>query len=493
MQVILAGYNVDAEVIGELKKSAPERQDVTPETLSASYARISRDPRPIYELRKAAREEVEKSRKSNQAIIFKMGHHSVAEHAVFNFDVIGVSRLAMEELEKFRLCSYTEKSQRYITLGSDYVLPEEIAGGEFDSEFKALVGLQNKTYQELFEKLKAHVFDKHKDLAADPKNHNLLEGWAKEDARYITPLATGGQLGFTTNARNLELLFRRFASHPSKEIQALGRALYDVAKPIAPSIILFTQANDLDQKTYAELEGKVKGLLGPMKAKKAKEDVVLSHYTKDGDTVLVATLLCRGSNLPYKECLKKAKGMSEGEKKELIKSACQYMEFYDSTIREFEYVNLTYDLVISASCFAQLKRHRIASLIAQSYDPALGITIPPAIIAIGEEKTFRKVVRKSEALYEKISVSNTQVAQYVLTNAHRKRVLASLNARELYHIARLREDQHAQWDIMDISGKMSTKARGVMPLTFMLICGKDSYPKIYQEVFGRLPKITQTA
>ena len=53
-----------------------------------------------------------------------MGHHSVAEHAVFNFDVIGISRLAMEELEKFRLCSYTEKSQRYITLDKDFVLPD---------------------------------------------------------------------------------------------------------------------------------------------------------------------------------------------------------------------------------------------------------------------------------------------------------------------------------------------------------------------------------
>ncbi|MDR1324218.1 MAG: FAD-dependent thymidylate synthase, partial [Candidatus Margulisbacteria bacterium] len=120
----MAGYNLDAEVIAELKKNNP-RQDVTPETLSAAYARISRDSRPINELRQAARAEVEKSRKSNQKIIFGLGHSSVAEHAVFNFDVIDVSRRAMEELEKFRLCSYTEKSQRYITLDSAYITPPE--------------------------------------------------------------------------------------------------------------------------------------------------------------------------------------------------------------------------------------------------------------------------------------------------------------------------------------------------------------------------------
>ncbi|GAF76552.1 unnamed protein product, partial [marine sediment metagenome] len=124
MNVILAGYNVDREVIEELKKNSPPRYDITPETLSASYARISRDTRPVDELRAEARAEVERARRSNRNIIFKMGHHSVAEHAVFNFDIIGASRLALEEIEKFRLCSYTEKSQRYIALKEDFVVPE---------------------------------------------------------------------------------------------------------------------------------------------------------------------------------------------------------------------------------------------------------------------------------------------------------------------------------------------------------------------------------
>ncbi|HOU48944.1 MAG TPA: FAD-dependent thymidylate synthase, partial [Candidatus Aminicenantes bacterium] len=126
MKIVLAGYNVDREALDEVLRAFPGRLDLTPETLSAAYARISRDPRPADELRRAARREVEKARRSNAAIIFKMGHHSVAEHAVFNFDLMGISRLAIEEIEKFRLCSFTEKSQRYIKLGDDYVVPEEI-------------------------------------------------------------------------------------------------------------------------------------------------------------------------------------------------------------------------------------------------------------------------------------------------------------------------------------------------------------------------------
>jgi thymidylate synthase ThyX len=216
MRIILAGYNVDSSVLEELKKNSPPREDVTPETLSASYARISRDPRPADELRAAARTEVERARRSNQTIIFKMGHHSVAEHAVFNFDIIGVSRLAIEEIERFRLCSFTEKSQRYITLGEDFVVPEEIRRAGLEDLFTSTVRAQNVLYHRFYGRLRPHVFDKFRESAADPKNHAVLDGWAKEDARYIVSLATQGQLGLTLNARNLELLIRRFAGRENE-------------------------------------------------------------------------------------------------------------------------------------------------------------------------------------------------------------------------------------------------------------------------------------
>ena len=70
VKVLLAGFNLDKEVIDDLKRHSPPRDDVTPETLSASYARISRDARPVDELRAAARAEVERARRSNQSIIF---------------------------------------------------------------------------------------------------------------------------------------------------------------------------------------------------------------------------------------------------------------------------------------------------------------------------------------------------------------------------------------------------------------------------------------
>jgi flavin-dependent thymidylate synthase len=488
MKVILAGYNVDSEVIDDLKKKSPHREDVTPETLSASYARISRDPRPANELRAVARKKVEKARRSNRKIIFKMGHHSVAEHAVFNFDIIGVSRLALEEIEKFRLCSYTEKSQRYISLTDDFVIPYEIKTSGQEDLFIRTIKSQNALYHKLFKRLKPYFFEKYEEMAAGPKKQSILEGWAKEDARYVASLATEGQLGMTVNARNLEFMIRRFASTKLAELKEFNQKIYDLAKKVAPSIILFTEAHDFDAKTYKEIEKKAQDLLEP--AGKNTQLVSLVDYTPDADTRLAASLLHSSSSLPYTACLRKARRLSPEDKKELLELAFKHMEFYDFPLREFEYVSLTYDLVISASCFAQLKRHRMATLTAQDYNPGLGVTVPPSLQEIGARKEFMEIIDKTNRVYSLLKEKTGYGAEYVLTNAHRRRVLLKVNARELYHISRLREDATAQWDIREVAGEISRLARKVMPLTCLLAGGKDAYPGMYEEVFGRLPKLS---
>ena len=152
----------------------------------------------------------------------------------------------------------------------------------------------------------------------------------------------------------------------------------------------------------------------------------------------------------------------------------------------FAVVNLIlqFELVLSSSCFAQLKRHRISTIISQEYNPQLGVTVPPSIKAIGEQKNFTKIIQHTQNTYEQIRQKAPLAAAYVLTNAHRKRVLMKFNAREMYHLARLRADAHAQWDIRDLTEKMLKQAKKVMPLTLMMACGKDAFPALYKKHFS---------
>ncbi len=494
MKVLLAGYNLDSKVIEELAQNSPPRLDITPETLSAAYARISRDPRPVDELRADARKEVARARRSNETIIFKMGHHSVAEHAVFNFDIIGLSRLAIEEVEHFRLASYTEKSQRYVKLAGEVVVPEEIQEAGQKEEFINLTRRQHELYQSLYERLRGYFFEQYKDYASDPKNQVILDNWAKEDARYVLSLSTQSQLGMTVNARTLELMIRRLASSKLAELRSLAKKLYELASQIAPSLLLFTEASPYESLTYDDLREAINALREEKKKIKIKgnnkkdELVRLINLTPGGDDYLLACLLHRVYPFSFETCQQFLKEWPSKEKKRFFLASLRRLEFYDRLLREFEHVDLTFELTVSASCFAQLKRHRMATLTCQAYDPSLGITIPPSIKAIGARREFLRMINEVENLYNQLKPSIGEAANYVLTNAHRRRVLFKANVRELYHISRLREDLSAQWDIRQVVGRMIRLARRAMPMAFLLAGGKDAFPRLYFRVFGQEPE-----
>jgi len=103
---------------------------------------------------------------------------------------------------------------------------------------------------------------------------------------------------------------------------------------------------------------------------------------------------------------------------------------------------------------------------------------------IGQQKKFMDIIKQTDKIYSQIRKKAPEAAAYILTNAHRKRVLMKLNAREMYHLARLRADAHAQWDIRNLTESMLKKARELMPLTLTLACGKDSFESLYQKTLG---------
>lgn len=491
MNILLAGFNLDYEAMKEMKTSSPGLENLTPETISAAYARISRNPLSVNKLREISRNEVEKARKSNRNIVFDMGHSSIAEHAVFNIDVIGVSRLLVEEIEKFRLCSYTEKSQRYIRLKDDFIIPEEINNSGMKKTFVETIGDQNRLYQDLYKALKTHIFKKYADTASDPANRSTLEGWAKEDARYTISLATETQLGMTLNARNLELMLRRCAAHPLKEAREYGENLYKATGDIAPSLIRYTEATGFDSMTRDVLKAVSRDLIEKFEKKnlsiattgETEDNVTLYYATPDADEKIVASLIHSSSHISMDQCISIVSRMNMKEKEDIIKASCRYMKPHDLPIREFENADLYFELTVSASCFAQLKRHRMATIICQEYDPSLGITIPPAIREIGMEGLLIEMASRTGEIYDRLKKISPAAAPYILTNAHRKRVFMKVNARELYHISRLREDIHAQWDIRETAGRMVRLGKKVMPLTLMLATGKNSFDSLYNQCY----------
>jgi hypothetical protein len=199
------------------------------------------------------------------------------------------------------------------------------------------------------------------------------------------------------------------------------------------------------------------------------------------DKNIAAAIIHRNSQLSIAKSFRIAMRILSNETngKEFFNEVLKYISAFDPLPREFEFTgDLKYELVVSASNFAQLKRHRLMTLLAQDYDPSLGTTIPASIKAIGAEDELLDVCRRSEELYFEFLPKYGKAAEYCLTNAHRRRVLIAANPRELYHVSRLREDAHAQWDIKNTVRNMLYLAKQVAPLTFMLSGGKDEFEKL---------------
>ncbi len=424
MEVRLAGFNTDAE-----------NRSSTPETLSAAYARISRDPRPIGLLRREAAAEVERARESNRRIVFGYGHGSVAEHAFFNFDLLDLSRLAAEAVQSFRLASFTEKSQRYIRLDRDWVVPEEVPSGlgdEWAASLEDLFGLYGRACRALEEA-------------------GLPDGRAREDARYLLPLATSCQMGMSLNARELEHMIRRLSAHPLAEVRRLSTLLLDAAEGVAPSLLRHLEPAEMDRLAWEHPEPGDLELSG---------DVALVRGDDDG--VVGARLLQREEGGGLAAARRGWSGLESAGRRRLFDGVLGSLGSYDALPREWELACFTFEAVVSASAYAQLKRHRMSTQLVSSYSPALGLRVPPSFAENGLEGLLEEAEAVGRSWRERLE---GRAAEYMLTNAHRRTVVVRMNAREMYHFARLRLDSHAQWDIRKLAGTMVDLASAAAPLT----------------------------
>ncbi|MBN1426560.1 FAD-dependent thymidylate synthase [Candidatus Fermentibacteria bacterium] len=412
MLVTLAGTNTPL-------RASPG--DATPEVICAAYARISRSPLPVHELRARARDDLPKTRAFTERIVYHLGHESVAEHAVFNLDILGISRLVTEIVEHSRLASYTERSQRYICLGEDFLIPHEARELGFSKSFGDLVRQQHAVYRAAAKRLSA---------SGDSRA-------AKEDARYALGLATTTQLGLTANARALASMLARLETGPLHEARTLGNRIRRLVARVAPALIPAKSPSEAPVETMG-----INGL-SPWVVS-ADAPALVWHTPEPEQAVRDALQFCGGK-------FWQPRPVADGA------SALTVLP------RAFEAVQLAFVVVVSASAFAQLKRHRMASILAQPYDPALGLTIPPTVEAAGMAREFEELASRSTEMRVAMAKDHPAAGAYGLLNAHRRRVLLVINARAFHQMARLRLDHHAQWDIRRQVGLMTDELRARLP------------------------------
>ncbi len=469
MKIIVAGFNIDKSLIDTL-----DAETASPEVLSAAYARISRSSKDVTELRKEALSELSKARASNTNIIFEMGHSSVAEHAVFNLDLIDISRLLTETVQRSRVASFTEKSQRYVTFSKDYVVPEELNKfPKLKKKYKLLMDSLFTEYELSYNALN----ERYKQLHPDMKSRDR-EAQAKEDARYILPLSAKTQMGVTINARSLENLLRRLAKSQLAEAEDLRSTLFASVSSIAPSLIRYTADDgylgtiDLDKVGYTgflqqelpwlkelDLENKLKSVCSP---------------SNPDDSILTAIIYQQGE-LNWNETKETVSHLPRFVKQQLWQQVFNNLKPWHKLPRAFETIDFSFELTMSECCWAQFKRHRFCTMLRKGGSSSI-CKIPDSIKEIGRSDVWESlastVLDFAYSLPQQLSI----LAPYCRLNASILSVYAKMNMREIYHFVRLRSDHHAQWEIRELSLAMQAYLKKVAPMSAGLLCGKSEFP-----------------
>ena len=413
---------------------------------------------------------------------------------------MGISRLAVEAIEEKRLQSYTEKSQRYIMLDGDFVLPKELIGTEFESAIIKNIEGQNAFYKKHIDTLLTwHRTQDYSEnftslgCADKPKKQEeTLLGYAKEDARYVLSMATQAQLGLTVSARNLETLISKLRSSRVEEFRAIGNDIFSEVDGIAPSIIKYTAATPYFMKTRSALREYVASLkeglaLIPWARHTSERGDVRLFYPLQRDEAELAGIVFSTSDVCFELALGMTRDMDAAQRRELRDKADAYQEKHDPKLREYELGDRVAELTMSASAFAQMKRHRMNTLITQGYDPTLGRTIPPSISGAGLEEQFTDIMDDADTLYGDLIDAGVgrEIATYALTNAHRRAVLLDANNRQVHAFGTERLNLPAQWDIRQLAGDYVALVQPTSPIMLEHVCGKDRFYEMKERTRNR--------
>ena len=427
-------------------------RQLTEEQLAVVFAMTSRRPEPFDEI--AQQVTAERAAGFHERWVLGYGHASVAEHAVLHLAVENVSRLACDTLEDNRLASYTEKSTRFQIMPADYFhIPQEL---EEHPEIRAVFidtcrGLF-RAYEELLAGLREHL------RAVRPRRekertgaYNLrIRRAAIDSCRFILPAATLTNVGVTMNARSMEHAVSKLLSAPTAEERQLGQELKDKGREITPTLVKYADFNPYlaDTRAWqASIASQQTDDAGPEGEISAR----LVSFDPDADATLATALAYRFACAPHEQVAERVRLLSSEERREIVGRSLQDLGPHDPIPREFELVDYVFELVMDYGAYREYKRHRMQSYYPQPLTTKLGAVTPPLIEEAGLKDRFDDAVGAAEAGFGQVGEAAPELAPYLVTHAHKRRALVKLNARECFHLFKLRTQRQAHFTIQQAS------------------------------------------
>lgn len=158
------------------------------------------------------------------ANILKQGHHSVTEHGSATFYIDGVTRNCTHELIRHRHLSYSEVSQRYVSVDKFPFI-----------EHPGLVDLGPEAREDLLKAIEAGR-KAYRSILADRIANGVEGKKARQAARHALLSGTETKIQVSGNMRAWrDMLWKRLDSAADEEIRRVARLILIELKKIAPN------------------------------------------------------------------------------------------------------------------------------------------------------------------------------------------------------------------------------------------------------------------
>lgn len=447
---------------------------LTAEQIAVAFAMTSRRPDAFDEIAKQV--SAEKAADFHERWVLGYGHASVAEHAVIHMAVENVSRLACDTLEDNRLASYTEKSSRYQVLerGAYHTPPELDAHPKLRALYIQTCDALFDAYHALLERTQVYLKTARPRGAGEREGaYNLrLRREATDACRFILPASTLTNVGVTMNARSMEHAIRKLLASPLTEERELGELLKARGREITPTLIKYADPSEYLRASAALRAPKP---AWPSATASPESTARLVAWDPEAERKVAAALLFTASHRSYSEAWDAAGTMSSEERAALFESAWGAVGPFDTPGREAELPQYTFELVMDYGAYREFKRHRMQTYLAQPLTVAHGAVVPDIVREAGEDARFHDAVSVAEKTHAALeSGVSPLAAQYVVTHAHRRRVLAQMNLRECYHLFRLRTGPQAHPTLQAVIMQALEQCQRVHPSLFASLKRRDS-------------------
>ncbi len=422
---------------------------LTEEELAVVFAMTSRRPEPFVEI--AQQVNTQKAADFHERWVLGYGHASVAEHAVLHMAVEDISRLACDTLEDNRLASYTEKSSRYQVLPRyAYHVPDELPlHSKARRTYVETCDHLLQTYHDFMTQASIYLPEEmpRRETETEAGYSQRLRRVVTDNCRFLLPAATLTNVGVTANARTIEHLIQKLMSSDLLEERRLGTEFRHRSRQITPTLVKYADRNPYMERV------RERQLHAGVQLKGEPEDtpaeVTLEHHDPDGEAKLVTALLFRSARIPYRQVWERVQQMRPARRLGVVADTLAQMGPHDTPPREFEVVDFTFGLTMDYGAYREFKRHRMQTYIPQPLTVDNGYVVPPLIQRAGLEGQFKEAMGRAGDAFHGLATRHRPVAQYLVTHAHKRRVLSKMNLRECYHLFQLRTQTQAHFSIRE--------------------------------------------